>query len=206
MVGAIKVRLVEDQSTLHLMIALAGPVFVAVAAVTAAAIAARTAGRRQERQLLHDRDIRREEHRRDAVDTAVEIANGVRGHYVVFRSIFKSRERLDPEESAEKFEAASERLSAAWDEMSEGMEEFLNATVRLQLRFPREHPIIEAARALVDLWAALASVTGPLARASDEQSRELLKSADDECGKGYEQFMDTCAAWLSGGDQGAVPW
>lgn len=215
MIAALEVKLVEDDSTLQLIVSLVGPLLITVAAVTAAVIAAKTAGRRQMRELAHDRDIRRDEHRRDALDDSLEVANAVRGTFTDFRPILATAEQrrsdietaLDDVEkgSAREFELREEMgevnrsLREEWFKLLAGVEDFKNAVVRLQLRFTQEHPVTKGALAFLQAWEGLERALRPLLlRNMNKTVLDDSENANAAAREAYGRFMDTCSAWLTG--------
>lgn len=175
----------------------ASAVILAVAAITAAAIAAFIAIRNQQAQLAHDRYLRNQEHIRDTLDAALVSANEVRNMVerliASIEVIEETREEgkevpRDIDEIAEKFR--EESLSKL-----QGMRA---AQVRLETRLGGEHPVaashLNALLAYNTLFRkAHGGITGPREASIQEGDEERKHSAKHA----FEGFQRACHQWLS---------
>ena len=214
MIGALEVKLVEEDSTLHIVISLLGPVCVLVAAILAAIWAARTANRRQEKQLAHDRDIRREEHRRDALDQALEKVQETTDLYGALleglgrtekkRIELNDRLAKNPKNTTNQklvnaaLDETNTEVHRDWIRTSRSLDDFRASIGRLKLRF-YGHPITNSAQALLEKWQELLVY---LKTARDfnlsPEAQEKFDEMHDEAKDANSRFMNTCAAWLAG--------
>ena len=219
MLGVIEVKLVEHDSTLHLLISILGPLVILITAIFAAVVAAITAGRRQERQLVHDREIRRDDHRRDALDATLEIVEAAKLAYgqllADIREADEARTMLliDIDESQDPEEIASLRKQVSswgdgirpqWDKTFRRVEEFGQSIIRLKLRFFR-HPIVDTAEVLFTKWGEVEKALRPaLVRNLDANEEAACDRLHKEAGKAHARFMTTCATWLTGEEPAGI--
>jgi hypothetical protein len=216
--SAVVIKIVEGESTLHQITSIGGPILLTVAAIAAAYMAAKTANTRQERQLAHDRQVRRDEHRRDALDEALDMADNVRRKYVELASYnaaaevgrVKIERALDiapgeyqaPEETREleeKKAALSKGLRQMLEDVADKIVDFSNARVRLALRFTPHHPILKAADALIEAWAQLTDSLQPAVESiSTQEIRDEVEAANTTSRNAFNHFMNTSTDWLAG--------
>jgi hypothetical protein len=213
-IGVLEVKLVEEDSTVHIVISLLGPVCVLVAAILAAIWAARTANRRQEKQLAHDRDIRREEHRRDALDQALEKVQEATDLYGTLLEGLgraeKKRIELDDRLAKNQKNATNQKLVNAaldetntevhrdWIRVSRSLDDVRASIGRLRLHF-YGHPVTNRAQVLLEKWQELLDY---LRAARDfnlsPEAQEKFDELNDEARDANSRLMNACTAWLAG--------
>jgi hypothetical protein len=201
-----------DGKTLHIVLALAGSAFVAIAAIAAAVVAARTANRRQQAQLDHDMEVRRREHIRDALDQAAERLYELFEALAVYelrveeaeqaRSAFRTAEDMQEIDDALLREAetlvddAHRELETAREESVPKLLAVQASEFRLGLRIGRNHPTSvsyqKAKLGFGELRKALDS--GRTRDRSDDENAECAKR-DDESNAAYENFFVAAEAW-----------
>jgi hypothetical protein len=186
MLAALEVKLVEEDSALHL-IASFGPLFVALAAIAAALIAWRSAGTRLNRQLAHEREIRRREHTRDALDAALEIVGETTRAYADFlvavelietRRLHLAIDLDDDDASEDAIAALREQLIEAnlelrneWGSTFLRLEELGAAITRLKLRLGVNHDIPVAAEELRGRWENVRDAFHPAIELNRSEAR-----------------------------------
>lgn len=200
-----------DGKAFSLFSAVAGSLLVALAAVIAAIVAARTANKRQRAQLDHDTEVRRREHIRDALDDAAEKL------YEAFEALAVYELRIGEAEDARKRletardESSSEEVLAvatkALDQLQGQIEEVREETTslllavqasefRLSLRMGGEDPVVEAhlkvKESFRDLRRALDS--GWQRSRTDEEIAACEKQGDESNGI-YAQFFVAGERW-----------
>jgi len=213
MIGAIEVKLVEDDSLLHLVTSL-GPLFIALAAIVAALIAWRSAGTRLDRQLGHDREIRRREHIRDALDAALEIVGETTRAYADFLidvDLIETR-RLHLLIDLDDDEADEEAIASLREQMIEAnlelrndwvtaflrLEELGAAITRLKLRFGVNHEIPVAAEELRQHWESVRDAFhSAIASNRNEAQINETEEANEKAAEAYATLMVACSAWLA---------
>jgi hypothetical protein len=213
MVSALEVKLVEDDSVLNLIGSL-GPLFIALAAIGAALIAWRSAGTRLAKQLAHDREIRRREHIRDALDSALEIVGETIRAYADFLTDVELTETrrlhlaidLDDDEADEETTAnlreqmieANLELRGEWGSTFLRLDELGAAITRLKLRFGVGHDIPVAAEELRKRWEMVRDAFHWAidSNRTNEQIDEA-NDANERAAEAYATLMTACSAWLA---------
>lgn len=198
MLGVLEVEIAEGDRTLDLLIAIGGPVLVLLGAIAAAVIAAKTAGRRQERQLAndqlalreqlaHDRKLRYEAHVRDVLDRVVEDVDKALNAHVAFKraTLALERARREEEDVAGRFENWKKRRS----ESIKALEEVLSDSARLRLRLG-DHPVVAAHLALHAAWMEHENALdeGGDGNRSEEQI-ERSEQLNEEAGERFAEVM-----------------
>ncbi|HEX5610634.1 MAG TPA: hypothetical protein VFX45_11165 [Solirubrobacterales bacterium] len=114
----IDVQMVGEGEALDVVLALTGPVLIAVAAVIAAVVAARTANRRQRAQLDHDLDVRHREYVRDVLDDAAALAQqGLESTALLSGAVRVLEEERSAASDLDEIDADSDEAQAARDEV-----------------------------------------------------------------------------------------
>lgn len=208
-----------DGKALHIILALAGSAFVAIAAVSAAVVAARTANRRQQAQLDHDIEVRRHGYIRDALDTAAERL------YKAFEALTVYELRID---EAEKARADSKDLhdrenadesdlkqaeilvDRAHDQIEDARQEATPLLLALQasefqlkLRIGGGHATVRSYEtAKVNFAAARKALDNGRIRDRTDEEKSECEALGDDSTSAFEDFLAAAEAWNSGDGDG----
>jgi hypothetical protein len=210
-IAALEIELVGGQG---FWAGLAAPALIAVAAVAAAIVAARTANRRQQAQLGHDLQVRRDEHVRDALDFAVEQV-----HDILSAVNRAELDVLELEETRPKLEATLNSSTASEADKNQAQKgllelgiavaehaqraheaslEMIASSIRLNLRLGEDCAVADAHEALSDAWEkqleALAKGHHENRSKSDLMAYETL---DKNATEAYSNFYAACRSWLN---------
>jgi hypothetical protein len=209
-----------DGKALHIILTLGGSALVAVAAISAAVVAARTANRRQQAQLDHDIEVRRHEHMRDALDRAAERL------YETFEALAVYELRIDEAEKARaELKGAHDRENAsppdlnkteaqvdhAHDEIEDARQEstplllaIQASEFQLRLRIGSDHPTAKTYESAKLSFAGVrrALDNGRIRDRTDDEKSEC-ETLGDESTSAYENFLAAAEAWNSGTPQGS---
>ncbi|HEY3435653.1 MAG TPA: hypothetical protein VGK41_08370 [Solirubrobacterales bacterium] len=215
--AVLEVQLTDGRSVL---LELATPAAIVIAAIAGAHFAARYAGRnvakeltaadlRLKRELRHDQILREKEAARRTLDEVTNVATDAMDALVSYSTkigIAEDMARLAedaPEESPEKTEA-EEELDKAIGDVIEKMEashaagsKLKPAFVRLQLRFPADHPVSQRFAALSD--AIKASEVherghGPEPRNSEELAE--AESVRSNIPRQLNLYLSSARTWM----------
>jgi hypothetical protein len=203
---------------------LLGPMLLSLTAVAAAIIAARTANKRQEEQLFHDRELQKEQlaydreqrtrqHVRDTIDEAV------REWDEAVRAIARYEGRVEKEDSRLGFSGevadeslsetarsqAKESLSEELGEIAERKEkaqefaaDLISTELRLILRLGESHPVVEAYEAFrgayLDRNRLLRRIN--LDVALGDRKSEEIREAGSAMTRAASKFLAACEAWF----------
>jgi hypothetical protein len=199
----------------NLLASVVAPVCVLVGTLVGALLAARFANRRMSKQLdnandrlaielANDRRLRREEHQRDALDTALKLANEL--HYSVqqainrLESVRTENERLDSTERPDivrgLIEAQSKKLGEEL-KVFERVPELRAAAGPLKVRFGAAHDVPSAVEALADAWRNNSNDLrlAPFDRGNFpkmEQWRDRIRVSR----QAFESLLSTSQQWL----------
>jgi hypothetical protein len=182
---------------------------IAIAAITAAGLAAFVAVRNQRRQLAHDRLMRSRDYVRDAIDEAAKAAGEAR---IAAEGALEARQELeqrrDEIEKAKKENPGGPRLWGISDLVDvadekrhlakESLNHMREARSRLNLRLAHDDPVVVAYENLREALRSLFSVDESLkenraqgVRDADEARREAVQDA-------HAEFRRTGVAWMHG--------
>jgi hypothetical protein len=217
LLALLEVHLTGERSVL---LELATPAAIVVAAITGAHFAAQYAGKnvtkelnaadlRLKRELRHDQILREKEAARRTLDEVTNVATDAMDALVSYSTkvgiaedIARSAEDA-PEESRKKTEA-EEGLDRAIGEVIEKMEashvaggKLKPAFVRLQLRFPADHPVSERFAALSD--AIKASEVHERGHGLEPRTSEELAEAESVRGNIPRQlnlYLASARTWM----------
>ena len=210
MLAVVEVELVGGES---FWVGLAGPALIAIAAVIAAIVAARTANQRQAAQLWHDLEARREEHVRDALDLAVEqipeMLSAV--HQTEFAVEGLEARRPDLQATIEDFSAPEDvqrqaekalaelklELASRAKHAHEKSPEMLSASIRLNIRLGDDSELADAHEALFTAWDKQLDSLG--SAATENRNNDELASYEDldaNATAAYSAFYAVCRDWL----------
>ncbi len=192
--------------------ALPGQILIAVLAMLAAVLTVWTTNRRQREQLAHDRELRRREHVRDALDAVLELVGEIRSAFGPFVAevefVEADRERLllelqDPEADAQDKQVTAQAIMDItaehrrnFDTAFGKLEEIRGAVTRLMLRLGIDHYIPNQAQALVDSWGELKRSFRPLTNNRTDEQKGRTEKAQEESAEAYASFMTDCSRWL----------
>lgn len=203
-----------------ILLELATPAAIVIAAIVGAHFAAQYAGRnvakelaaadlRLKRELRHDQILRKKEAARRTLDEVTNVATNGMDALVDYAAKIQSVEEKAklvadaPNESEEKAEAGK-RLNDALAELIEKAEashaairKFSPAFVRLKLRFPADHPVSKCFAALTD--AIKASEAHERGHGPEPRNDEELAEAQEIRSKIPRQlnlYLDAARAWM----------
>jgi hypothetical protein len=182
---------------------LTGPALLAITAIAAAAIAARTANTRQreqlahdralqERQLAHDREQRDRQHIRDTIDGAVRGADEAVHMIARFRADVLVNGDRNP-----RTEKESAELHADRDTSYDTYIKLFSENIRLGVRLGLGHPIVGRHDGLIETFVAnrdlLSSVfRGPLV----ERDIAEIGMQSEFLADGVGRFLEECEGWF----------
>ncbi|HET8956189.1 MAG TPA: hypothetical protein VFN18_11080 [Solirubrobacterales bacterium] len=210
---------------------LIGSLIIALVAGYAARLAARTANKHQaeqlehdtkrqeeafardaerlERQLEHDRAVRRREHVRDALDGAIELLGEVTERQgdllgaVEWCEERREEPQLDEEGEAGRGDQQSsvaigaQKVQGAFLEAGRKLYEMYPAGSRLKVRLGSQHEICEKYDELIEAWkAALDSLQPVLVRNRSDVEKTESVEANNLANLRFAEFMVVCEAWL----------
>jgi len=206
---------------------LAGPALLAVTAILAAAIAARTANARQGQQLAHDRELQAEQlaydreqrnrqHVRDAVDDSVRSVDSALRLMFEYEAVIligddqrtERRSVLDDDGAPPPVKAeALSALKEETDEIHAQSQAVYDATIdlssenlRLSLRLGKDHQIVKSQQALRDVYSTRHSTLEPLyKRPLTDKDREEIRSASKSTEAIFNSFFQDCRKWFEEG-------
>lgn len=211
----VEVQLVGDNGYgLDVVVAIIGPLLIALAAVVAAFVAAHTANRRQRAQLDHDLEVRHREYVRDVLDSSVELARRSMERVAAFKQSVEMLEGKrfaltaaveDPEGSPSDQESARAALGGLLESYARSSSEAGRAIVemsaahfRLGLALGLRHDVAAAFETLGDKADELVDSLSPgLSENRSEQARVDSSALDDEVGTAFGVFMARCEEWLA---------
>jgi hypothetical protein len=176
---------------------LIGPALLALTAIAAAAIAARTANRRQgqqlrdnrelqtelqRQQLAYDREQRDRQHVRDTVDEAVRgMESAVRG--------------IASYESAVKQQSA-ELIKDRAGKAAEIVNDLIVQTFRIDIRLGQSHPITQTHSAFSDAFSARRELVKSLEVQGEEVDQQL--ASNEVLASAAAAFLAACRDWFQG--------
>jgi hypothetical protein len=197
-----------------------GPVLAAVTAIAAAAIAARTANRRQREQLAHDRALQSDQlaydreqrnraHARDALDDAIAGADAAIQQLAQWRvAIFSTEDRRSELREAVKGGVASvaefEELKGETAKLHQEGQDLYDASIlmtsqglRLGIRLGLEHPLVKAHDDFGSRFSERHELLQPLTlRAAIDEDREALDKVEQADTIAFGVFVESCEHWL----------
>jgi hypothetical protein len=206
---------------------LVGAVLLAVTAILAAAIAARTANTRQGQQLAHDRELQAEQlaydreqrnrqHVRDAVDDAVRSVDAALRFMFEYEALImvgdaQRMERLrvlgddgaSPVVKADALGALKEEtdeIHAQSQAVYDANIDLTSENLRLSLRLGKDHRIVKSQQALRDVYATRHNTLEPLyKRPLTDKDREEIHAASKSTEAIFYSFFEDCRRWFEEG-------
>ena len=190
---------IESVGTSSFWEGLAGPALIAVAAVAASIVAARTANHRQREQLAHDLAVRRNEDIRDALDESVKVIHETAKKVTDLRDPIVQLESLEHDMTGSHVAVEAVALEIN-KEARERLLEMIGCKVRLALRLGRDDEIPSAVDELRDAWQIetnLYMLGLKRKRTEDEklQTAEALRRSDAAYTDVHRRFED----WMTQG-------
>jgi hypothetical protein len=206
----LEVRVVQEDEALHLLLSIGGPVLIALAAVFAAVIAARTANRRQQKQLDHDFEVRRREYVRHVLDSTVEDAQEMLDSETGLEMAIANLERRRPElllkiEEGDADEQAGAALHSLLVEAREAhakarddVLKMHGSGLRLNLALGIRHRISLAYLELRKLTSeALDLLSEGITENRTDEQIEASTSKEAAVGDAFAAFMTLSQNWLA---------
>ncbi len=206
---------------------LIGPALLALTAILAAGIAARTANERQAAQLAHDRELqkvqlahdreqRNRQHVRDSVDDAVHSVDAALRLMFEYEALImvgdpqrtERRNVLDDGGASSNAKADALRaLKEETDEIHAQSQAVYDANIdltsenlRLSLRLGKDHAIVKSQQALRDVYATRHDTLEPLyKRPLTDKDREEIHSASKSTEAIFYSFFEDCRKWFEEG-------
>lgn len=203
---------------------LLGPALAALTAVAAAVIAARTANRRQQEQLSHDRVLQAEQlaydreqrnrqYARDAVDEALIGTDDATKKMAEFAALITLGDEqraihrataaayngpVGPDSAVTKLTDEMERLRQVSMSIHDALLEMVSHGLRMSLRLNAEHPVVLAhlgyRQALQRRQEFLDTVA---IRSVTEDDRPTLERNEEATAEALEGFHVACREWLT---------
>jgi hypothetical protein len=218
---AMDVHLVGGDPWWHQVI---GPALIAVTAVIAAWIAARTANHRQQEQLLHDRDLqaaqlaydreqRNRQHVRDTIDSAVRSLDATMRQSAEYQALILTGDEerdecrriaddealpdADRAAAIRRYDEAMNEVGAATRKGFDMSTELISESFRLSLRLGIEHPICKGHAAYREAYGTSFEILRnlPTVKMTDED-RKKVKAADAAEGAAMIDFLSSCRSWF----------
>jgi hypothetical protein len=173
---------------------------VAIAAISAAILAALVAVSNRRAQLRHDRELRNREHVRDGMDTAIVVANEVRtatDKFVIAVTMFEDRRgSLRPTEQ----EARQAPLNDEREKVLTLLQDMRAARSRLEIRLEESDPVLETYRSTL---GGFLDVFGEVHVGIDQnrpaRTREGDAEREEEVRTHFLSFQDACRKWFADG-------
>lgn len=188
-----------------------GSIFIAIAAIVAAGLAAYVAIRNHHQQLDHDRNMRNREATRTIIDIAVEEIGEAILRTAKFRAQMSAAERareqladLSPDDE-QKLEAARAEVQEAEKDLLGAVDPAFNAanamdinTMRLAIRLGDDHPITShhrQTRDALDKWHD--AITRGLEENRNEAEIDQTQQRLTDFGRARTKFDAACRTWLN---------
>jgi hypothetical protein len=191
-----------------------GSILVAIAAISAAGLAAHVAIRNQRQQLAHDRHLRNQDHLRDTIDAAVASASDAVLALSMFLSNIQaveiwretSDEALGDAGALQEDRVAARKAEEKW--LGELMAErdtcypklnVMRATnVRLELRLGGRHPIVSShERTREALFTLMSEAIGGILAIRPKSVSDGDDDRLDAAGDAFSDFRSACSRWFS---------
>jgi len=173
-----------------------GSVALAIAAITAAAIAAYVAIRNHRQQLAHDRYLRNQDHMRNTIDAALVSANETRNAMDRFMASVETLEeaRNENKDISEDFQ---DEAKGDADESLLRLQAMRAVQVRVETRLGIEHPVATSHRdAFASYNRIFTEVVDGLRANREEQVREGDAEREQVAQDGFEAFQTACHGWF----------
>jgi hypothetical protein len=198
--GVQKVEVVAGESWLSHDL---GPILLALAAVSAAALAAYVSVHNQRQQLAHDRHLRNQDHIRDTIDAAVAVTNETQAAMTAFLGSvlaleFKRSDRALKAGVADPLQTLAGDHEEHPEVTSPDTMSIAAATDRLAMRLGPNHPIVATHRAASDalvnvLFNAVGGLRTNRGGAKIQADGARMQSLENALGA----FRSACHDWFN---------
>jgi len=188
-----KVELVGGGSWWHRN---SGSLVLAIAAISAAIVAAYVAIHNQRQQLAHDRFLRNQDHIRDTLDKALLIGNEARDAMDNFMAGVqtleaKRREEVEIPESTEEIVEKYEETTITRLHAMRG------AQVRLETRLGKDDPVaVSHKAAFAALHTLLREGHDGVSGLREDEVSELDSAREKDAAMAFSSFQTACHDWL----------
>jgi len=166
---------------------------VAIAAITAAILAATVAVLNHRRQLAHDRSLRNQDHVRDTIDEATKVCG------IAYQATIRLIAALGTLEASLKRDPGAPReiVMEARNASGERMQEMVTELTRLEMRLGRKHAVANAYR---ETLRGIATMLREKVLEPDAETAEVLKLREERekaLNDAYDEYRDACYAWFN---------
>jgi hypothetical protein len=172
---------------------------VAIAAITAAALAALVAVINQRAQLRHDRELRNHDHIRDTLDDAIIVANNARTAVEHFFNLVTTAEDQRQEKQRQLSKEAIDHLAEQREQAFSQIQSMRRAKARLEIRLEDSDRVVKAYQETLDAFAGLFRQTfRGIRKNRDAASREEDADREQTLDMAFSSFQTACREWLTG--------
>lgn len=172
---------------------------VAIAAITAAVLAALVAIVNRRAQLTHDREMRNRDHIRDTIDSAIDVANQTRTVMNQFLSLLDTVEgrRVDPE--ADLAESLVKSLLGLREKTIASIRLMASSHTRLAIRLEEDDPVTVSYKGVLSAFIAVFKHTH-LGVTANRPSATCVGDSqrDEELALSFREFQNACRSWFNG--------
>jgi hypothetical protein len=178
---------------------------VALAAITAALLAAMVAILNRRAELRHDREMRNRDHIREIVDSSYqEVGQAIKkisDLMGVVLGIEEWRKEAGTEwvENPALVQELDRELEAARDQAHSTLPNLLTTNSRLEMRLGKEHPVAtthDEVRLAIKAVYDHAPISFKSTREQD--AKEIDERLKDAAGSAYAEFREACFKWIDG--------
>lgn len=171
---------------------------VAIAAITAAALAAFVAIVNQRAQLKHDRKMRNRDHIRDTIDNAIDTANRTRTAMRQFLSTLTTAEDQRSEHDVELPPEMVNRLTQLREKTISNIRSMRSAQTRLESRLEEDDSVVDAHKAMLSAFLTVFENTFKGIRANrPSATREEDSQREEELKSAFVGFQNACRDWFA---------
>jgi hypothetical protein len=202
----VEVQVIGGNShALDIFLTVIGPLLIAGAAVFAARLAAKTANRRQQEQLEHDLEVRREEDVRDVLDDAVanvyEVSKAIAEAEAHIEELESQRDAAEGNTGSQserelvkaRFSNHRRATDEAVDKAYGVLVEVVPKGIRVALRLGDKHQISEAHSAFVPASKEKLDILAKgTQRNRTREEKERTEAANQTGAAAYRDFLNAC--------------
>lgn len=170
---------------------------VAIAAITAAVLAATVAVLNQRRQLVHDRSLRNQDHIRDAIDQATMAGGSTRQAANSLLATTTSLEKKREEDPEASFTALKKERRKAMDELLANLQRMHTQLTRLEIRLSQDHSVAAAYREAWECAIDIVHKAKVVTPDMDAEKKEERKRSSRALTEAYDGYRDACFAWFN---------
>jgi len=176
---------------------------VAIAAIVAAGLAALVSVVNRRAQLKHDREMRSQDHVRDAIDDAIVCADETRNALKYFVAVLTSAEDHREEQEAPLSEEVINYLTEQREKTFVQVQAMKGARSRLEIRLEEADAVVETYQKLLQ---AFTSAFKESFKGIPENRESVTREGDAARGQQLENafyaFQAACRHWLREGSSG----